>query len=134
MRVDKQTIPFAAVATLGALAEFDLQGAKRFSVVVEITAHGGTATNTFVDMVPISAMAGTLFTNADYIGHAADLTNTTGFFALNRYGAVGVAKTGILPFDLVSIPVNFNFQRVRCTLVGAGHTITGNVHIYRVFE
>lgn len=134
MRIEKQTIPFSAVVTLGTLAEFDLTGAERFGVVVEITAHGGTATNAFVDMAQISSMGGTIMANADYIGHAADLTNTTGFFLMNRYGAVGVAKTNILPYDLVTIPISVNHWRVRCTLTGAGHTITGNVHIYKLYR
>jgi hypothetical protein len=134
MRTDIETIPFSAKATTETLADIDLLDAEAMAVLVEITAHGGTATNAFVDLVPRMGTSVPVATAlSDAIGHPADLTNTTGIVALTRIGPHGAAKTTVMG-DGFMIPRTFRQARVRATLVGAGHTITGNVYVMRVYR
>src|SRR5574341_1556805 len=89
MRIEKNTVPFtaASIATTGVpvtLVDFDFQDAEMISILVEITSHAGTATNTFFDLVPRvgSIVTPGVAANGDVIG-TADLTNLTGLFLLS---------------------------------------------------
>lgn len=139
MRIEKNTVPFtaASIATTGVpvtLVDFDFQDAEMISILVEITSHAGTATNTFFDLVPRvgSIVTPGVAANGDVIG-TADLTNLTGLFGLARIGAPGAAKTAYAGHAFSVEPAN-NEWRVRVSGSGAGHTVTGNVHIFRRFR
>jgi hypothetical protein len=134
MRTDIEKIPFTAVATGAPLADIDLKDAESMSVLLELTSHGGTATTTFVDLVPrMGTLVPVATASSDAIGHPVDLTNQTGIFALTRIGPPAAAKPTISGYGYL-IPRSFQQARILATLTGAGHTLTGNVYIMRVYS
>jgi NADPH-dependent curcumin reductase CurA len=134
MRVDRNLIAFSAVAAGGTIADINFSDAESIAVLLEITAHGGTATTTFVDLIPRDGTTVTPVSAAsDAIGHPADIAAATGMFAFSRIGAGGAAKTQFIGSGYW-IPAVLKEGRLIATLTGAGHTITGNVHFFRRFE
>lgn len=136
MRIDKTIIPFSAInidSTRTTIVDINMQEASAFAILLEITSHAGTATNTFVDVVPRVGSSVAVFTaSSDAIGHPVDLTNQTGIFALNHIGAPGAAKTQFLG-NGYWIPNGLQEMRISANGVGVGHTITGNIYLFRRF-
>jgi hypothetical protein len=121
-----EKIIFNAIADQGTLAEIDVVDAYQVAVLVDIDSHAGTATNTIIGVLPVEDqvlgnMVGAT-PSGDQIRKTRDLTNTTGVFYLDRHDTA-IAEPA---FENA-----YRKIRVVADLVGAGHTITGSVYIFK---